>query len=181
MTPKTRLFGNQSSVFFIQVERLCLWGKKERFSQGWCICRTLGLEAGSSSASGTSPALFLYSPWQEIPLSEILQVRPAQDLSSLPPGSNPHCFEVITANVVYFVGEDNGSPHHCPALVSSGVGLNVGRSWEKAISQAMMPVTPKASVCSGRGQGNDHSEYQPKPTQRAHSGLTWINFMWIMI
>ncbi|XP_024146369.1 serine/threonine-protein kinase D3 isoform X2 [Oryzias melastigma] len=96
--------------------------------------------------------------YKEIPLSEILQVRPAQDLSSLPPGSNPHCFEVITANVVYFVGEDNGSPHHCPALVSSGVGLNVGRSWEKAISQAMMPVTPKASVCSGRGQGNDHKE-----------------------
>uniref|UniRef100_A0A8C7WXP6 protein kinase C n=1 Tax=Oryzias sinensis TaxID=183150 RepID=A0A8C7WXP6_9TELE len=88
--------------------------------------------------------------YKEIPLSEILQVKPAQDLSSLPPGSNPHCFELITANMVYFVGEDNGSPHHCPGLVSSGVGLSVGQSWEKAISQAMMPVTPKASVGAGR-------------------------------
>uniref|UniRef100_A0A8C7X3D6 protein kinase C n=1 Tax=Oryzias sinensis TaxID=183150 RepID=A0A8C7X3D6_9TELE len=94
--------------------------------------------------------------YKEIPLSEILQVKPAQDLSSLPPGSNPHCFELITANMVYFVGEDNGSPHHCPGLVSSGVGLSVGQSWEKAISQAMMPVTPKASVGAGRGQRNDH-------------------------
>uniref|UniRef100_A0A8C7X4V9 protein kinase C n=1 Tax=Oryzias sinensis TaxID=183150 RepID=A0A8C7X4V9_9TELE len=96
--------------------------------------------------------------YKEIPLSEILQVKPAQDLSSLPPGSNPHCFELITANMVYFVGEDNGSPHHCPGLVSSGVGLSVGQSWEKAISQAMMPVTPKASVGAGRGQRNDHTE-----------------------
>uniref|UniRef100_A0A3P9KWU6 Serine/threonine-protein kinase n=1 Tax=Oryzias latipes TaxID=8090 RepID=A0A3P9KWU6_ORYLA len=96
--------------------------------------------------------------YKEIPLSEILQVKPAQDLSSLPPGSNPHCFELITANMVYFVGEDNGSPHHCPVLVSSGVGLSVGQSWEKAISQAMMPVTPKASVGAGRGQRNDHKE-----------------------
>uniref|UniRef100_A0A3P9HSH3 Serine/threonine-protein kinase n=1 Tax=Oryzias latipes TaxID=8090 RepID=A0A3P9HSH3_ORYLA len=96
--------------------------------------------------------------YKEIPLSEILQVKPAQDLSSLPPGSNPHCFELITANMVYFVGEDNGSPHHCPVLVSSGVGLSVGQSWEKAISQAMMPVTPKASVGAGRGQRNDHTE-----------------------
>ncbi|XP_078799234.1 serine/threonine-protein kinase D3 isoform X2 [Oryzias latipes] len=96
--------------------------------------------------------------YREIPLSEILRVKPAQDLSSLPPGSNPHCFELITANMVYFVGEDNGSPHHCPVLVSSGVGLSVGQSWEKAISQAMMPVTPKASVGAGRGQRNDHKE-----------------------
>lgn len=91
-------------------------------------------------------------------------MKPAQDLSSLPPGSNPHCFELITANMVYFVGEDNGSPHHCPVLVSSGVGLSVGQSWEKAISQAMMPVTPKASVGAGRGQRNDHSKYQQKYT-----------------
>lgn len=95
---------------------------------------------------------------QEIPLSEILQVEPAQEFSSLPPGSNPHCFEVITANMVYYVGEDNSDPHHNPVLAAAGVGRDVGQSWEKAIRQAMMPVTPKASVGTGPGQGRDHSE-----------------------
>lgn len=96
---------------------------------------------------------------QEIPLSEILQVEPAQDFGSLPQASNPHCFEVITANMVYYVGEDHGGLHHNPALAASGVGRDVGQSWEKAIRQAMMPVTPKASVGTGPGQGKEHSEY----------------------
>uniref|UniRef100_A0AAQ5ZWX1 Serine/threonine-protein kinase n=1 Tax=Amphiprion ocellaris TaxID=80972 RepID=A0AAQ5ZWX1_AMPOC len=87
--------------------------------------------------------------YKEIPLSEILQVEPAQDFSSLPQGSNPHCFEVITASMVYYVGEDNGGLYHNPVLAASGVGRDVGHSWEKAIRQAMMPVTPKASVGAG--------------------------------
>uniref|UniRef100_A0A3B5BCL5 Serine/threonine-protein kinase n=1 Tax=Stegastes partitus TaxID=144197 RepID=A0A3B5BCL5_9TELE len=96
--------------------------------------------------------------YKEIPLSEILQVEPAQDFSSLPQGSNPHCFEVITASMVYYVGEDNGGLYHNPVLAASGVGRDVGQSWEKAIRQAMMPVTPKASVGAGPGQGKDHKE-----------------------
>uniref|UniRef100_A0A665UKN4 Serine/threonine-protein kinase n=1 Tax=Echeneis naucrates TaxID=173247 RepID=A0A665UKN4_ECHNA len=84
--------------------------------------------------------------YKEIPLSEILQVELAQDFGSLPPGSNPHCFEVITASMVYYVGEDNGGLYNNPVLAASGVGRDVGQSWEKAIRQAMMPVTPKASV-----------------------------------
>ncbi|MEQ2174628.1 Serine/threonine-protein kinase D3, partial [Goodea atripinnis] len=96
------------------------------------------------------------SPWQEIPLSEILQVEAAQDFGSLPQGSNPHCFEVITATMVYYVGEDIGGPHHNPVLAASGVGRVVGQSWEKAIRQALMPVTPKASVRAGPSK--DHKE-----------------------
>lgn len=103
---------------------------------------------------------------QEIPLSEILQVEPAQDFGSLPQASNPHCFEVITANMVYYVGEDNGGLHQNPVLGASGVGRDVGQSWEKAIRQAMMPVTPKASVGAGSGQGKDHSEYCQKQPVR---------------
>uniref|UniRef100_A0A4W6DG19 protein kinase C n=1 Tax=Lates calcarifer TaxID=8187 RepID=A0A4W6DG19_LATCA len=83
--------------------------------------------------------------YKEIPLSEILQVELAQDFGSLPQGSNPHCFEVITASMVYYVGEDNGGLYHNPVLAASGVGRDVGHSWEKAIRQALMPVTPKAS------------------------------------
>ncbi|XP_072217765.1 serine/threonine-protein kinase D3-like [Leuresthes tenuis] len=96
--------------------------------------------------------------YKGIPLSEILQVEPAQDFGSLPQGSNPHCFEVITASMVYYVGEDNGGLHHNPVLAASGVGRDVGHSWEKAIRQALMPVTPKASVGTGPGQSKDHKE-----------------------
>uniref|UniRef100_A0A3Q3NAS2 protein kinase C n=1 Tax=Labrus bergylta TaxID=56723 RepID=A0A3Q3NAS2_9LABR len=87
--------------------------------------------------------------YKEIPLSEILQVEPGQDFGNLPPGSNHHCFEVITASMVYYVGEDIGGLHHNPVLSASGVGRDVGQSWEKAIRQAMMPVTPKPSVGTG--------------------------------
>ncbi|XP_004568508.1 serine/threonine-protein kinase D3 [Maylandia zebra] len=96
--------------------------------------------------------------YKEIPLSEILQVEPAQDFGRLPQGSNPHCFEIITGSMVYYVGEDNGGLYHNPALAASGVGRDVGQSWEKAIRQALMPVTPKASVGTGPGQGKDHKE-----------------------
>ncbi|XP_069371487.1 serine/threonine-protein kinase D3-like isoform X2 [Paralichthys olivaceus] len=96
--------------------------------------------------------------YKEIPLSEILQVEPEKDFSSLPPGSNPHCFEVTTANMVYYVGENNGGLYHNPVLAASGVGRDVGQSWEKAIRHALMPVTPKASVGTGPGKGKDHKE-----------------------
>lgn len=43
---------------------------------------------------------------QEIPLSEILSLEPAQNVSLLPDGANPHCFEIATASLVYYVGEN---------------------------------------------------------------------------
>uniref|UniRef100_A0AAX7SZ17 protein kinase C n=1 Tax=Astatotilapia calliptera TaxID=8154 RepID=A0AAX7SZ17_ASTCA len=79
--------------------------------------------------------------YKEIPLSEILQVEQCRDYSNLAQGSNPHCFEIITATMVYYVGENNGSHYHSPALAASGVGMEVAQGWEKAIRQALMPVT----------------------------------------
>lgn len=61
--------------------------------------------------------------------------------------------------MVYYVGENNGSHYHSPALAASGVGMEVAQGWEKAIRQALMPVTPQPSVASAAGQGKDHSEY----------------------
>lgn len=81
----------------------------------------------------------------------------AQDFGHLAQGGTPHCFEVITASTVYYVGEDAGGPPHGPAPAASGVGRAVGRSWQKAITQALMPVTPKAS--GGAGPSKDHSEF----------------------
>ncbi|XP_076155455.1 serine/threonine-protein kinase D3 isoform X1 [Alosa pseudoharengus] len=99
--------------------------------------------------------------YKEIPLSEILQVESAKDFSNLALGGTPHCFEIITATMVYYVGESTVGPHlHVPnpVLAASGVGLEVAQGWEKAIRQALMPVTPQPSVCAAAGQGKDHKE-----------------------
>nr|XP_014342690.1 PREDICTED: serine/threonine-protein kinase D3 [Latimeria chalumnae] len=96
--------------------------------------------------------------YKEIPLSEILQVDPARDFRTLAQGSNPHCFEIITDSMVYYVGENNGGNYQNPVLAASGVGFDVAQSWEKAIRQALMPVTPQASICTAVGQGKDHKE-----------------------
>uniref|UniRef100_A0A6Q2YYF2 Serine/threonine-protein kinase n=1 Tax=Esox lucius TaxID=8010 RepID=A0A6Q2YYF2_ESOLU len=100
--------------------------------------------------------------YKEIPLSEILQVEQAQDFHCLAQGSNPHCFEVITATMVYYVGENNSGHFHNQALAATGVGLEVAQGWEKAIRQALMPVTPQPSVCTGPGLGKDHNEVSVK-------------------
>ncbi|XP_055993048.1 serine/threonine-protein kinase D2 [Sorex fumeus] len=74
--------------------------------------------------------------YKEIPLSEILAVEPAQNFSLVPPGTNPHCFEIITANATYFVGETPGGAPGGP----SAQGAEAARGWETAIRQALMPV-----------------------------------------
>uniref|UniRef100_A0A8C5BTC1 Serine/threonine-protein kinase n=1 Tax=Gadus morhua TaxID=8049 RepID=A0A8C5BTC1_GADMO len=96
--------------------------------------------------------------YKEIPLSEILQVEPCRDYSQLAQGSNVHCFEIITSTMVYYVGENHGGHYHSPTLAASGVGPEVAQGWEKAIRQALMPVTPQSSVASAAGHGKDHNE-----------------------
>uniref|UniRef100_A0A8C5GGX7 Serine/threonine-protein kinase n=1 Tax=Gouania willdenowi TaxID=441366 RepID=A0A8C5GGX7_GOUWI len=84
--------------------------------------------------------------YKEIPLSEILELRPAANFSLAPQGTNPHCFELITGTMCYFVGED---PNSLPYLTTnslqtvapnSGIGREVAKAWESAIRQALMPV-----------------------------------------
>nr|XP_006627689.2 PREDICTED: serine/threonine-protein kinase D2 [Lepisosteus oculatus]XP_015196467.1 PREDICTED: serine/threonine-protein kinase D2 [Lepisosteus oculatus] len=80
--------------------------------------------------------------YKEIPLSEILEVKAAENFSLVPPGTSPHCFEIVTGTMRYFVGEEL-SP--CPAASSSitpnsGVGRDVAKAWEMVIRQALMPV-----------------------------------------
>ncbi|XP_034460176.1 serine/threonine-protein kinase D2 [Hippoglossus hippoglossus] len=94
--------------------------------------------------------------YKEIPLSEILEVRPAGNFTLVPPGTNQHCLELITGTMCYFVGEDPNTlpavlpsnpqtlPHTPPSpsqvAPNSGIGLEVAKAWESAIRQALMPV-----------------------------------------
>ncbi|KAG7483954.1 hypothetical protein MATL_G00043800 [Megalops atlanticus] len=94
--------------------------------------------------------------YKEIPLSEVLEVCPASDFTLVPPGTSPHCFEIITATICYFVGEDpvpfpassptSTSPPDITAsstngiAPSSGVGRDTAKAWENAIRQALMPI-----------------------------------------
>uniref|UniRef100_A0A8C7MU95 Serine/threonine-protein kinase n=1 Tax=Oncorhynchus kisutch TaxID=8019 RepID=A0A8C7MU95_ONCKI len=96
--------------------------------------------------------------YKEIPLSEILQVEQTNDFSSLAQSSNPHCFEIITSTMVYYVGENHRVHYNSPALAASGVGMEVAQGWEKAIRQALMPATPQPSVATATGQSKDHKQ-----------------------
>uniref|UniRef100_A0A673MYQ9 Serine/threonine-protein kinase n=1 Tax=Sinocyclocheilus rhinocerous TaxID=307959 RepID=A0A673MYQ9_9TELE len=92
--------------------------------------------------------------YKEIPLSEILEVRLAGDFSLVPPGKSPHCFEIMTGTMIYFVGEDPNTTPSPSSSVSglpistspssvapnSGVGREFAKGWETAIRQALMPV-----------------------------------------
>lgn len=81
--------------------------------------------------------------YKEIPLNEILAINAAKNLQ----GDIHHCFEIRTANVDYYVGQDplNALKYGEPMLSlpppDSGVGAYLAKSWETAIRQALMPVT----------------------------------------
>ncbi|KAK2878699.1 hypothetical protein Q8A67_019490 [Cirrhinus molitorella] len=86
--------------------------------------------------------------YKEIPLSEVLSLEPAKTFNLLPEGANPHCFEIATASLVYYVGEnlaraDGGTLGYGSSVLVSGVGQDVARMWEMAIQHALMPVIAK--------------------------------------
>ncbi|XP_043998603.1 serine/threonine-protein kinase D1 isoform X2 [Gambusia affinis] len=87
--------------------------------------------------------------YREIPLSEILSLEPAQNFSLLPEGANPHCFEITTAMLVYYVGENllrGESSMTGSSILVSGVGQDVARMWEMAIQHALMPAV-STGIC----------------------------------
>ncbi|XP_030745104.1 serine/threonine-protein kinase D3 isoform X2 [Sitophilus oryzae] len=80
--------------------------------------------------------------YKEIPLSEILTI----DTARIKQGDVMHCFEIRTANVDYFVGQDplydlqDGNSVNLPPP-DSGIGAYLAKSWETTIRQALLPVT----------------------------------------
>lgn len=96
--------------------------------------------------------------YKEIPLSEILSLEPAQNFSLLPEGANPHCFEITTTLLVYYVGENLSrceTSVTASSLLVSGVGQDVARMWEMAIQHALMPA-----VSTGISHSSHHSGHK---------------------
>ena len=62
-----------------------------------------------------------------------------------------HCFEMRTANVDFYVGEDpnfgqkeNGNAASAlPQALETGLGVHLAKSWETVIRQALLPLTPQ--------------------------------------
>ncbi|KAI4902192.1 hypothetical protein NFI96_029566 [Prochilodus magdalenae] len=95
--------------------------------------------------------------YKEIPLSEVLSLEPAKTFNLLPEGANPHCFEIATTSLVYYVGENLSRMDDChgSSMLVSGAGQDVARMWEMAIQHALMPVISKGMAHSGR-----HSQHK---------------------
>lgn len=83
---------------------------------------------------------------QEIPLSEILSVKPPKQAKD--GNKSNHCFEIQTAKTTYYMGEhkevETGKVSQEEA--EGGIGMIVARDWEAKIKQALMPVTPQQSA-----------------------------------
>ncbi|XP_065342030.1 serine/threonine-protein kinase D3 isoform X2 [Cloeon dipterum] len=94
--------------------------------------------------------------YKEIPLPEILAIETAKTMH----GEFMHCFELRTANVDYFVGEDLlfNAPGTTMPPADSGIGAHLAKSWETTIRQALMPVTSQASNPSESSSGSEKEE-----------------------
>ena len=72
---------------------------------------------------------------------------------------NPHVFEIRVGETIYYVGEDpttegENSEGGCLTSTECGIGLEQALSWEAAIRQALMPVTPQPSVEPDKSRQN---------------------------
>jgi len=99
--------------------------------------------------------------YKEVPLSEILAVDSAKSLSGEAP---THCFEIRTANVDFFVGEDTSLEKSEDASPTS-----TDSSWETAIKLAFKPVqsssTPDAvTVTPAKEEKEKEKEKEGKET-----------------
>ncbi|XP_022240643.1 serine/threonine-protein kinase D1-like [Limulus polyphemus] len=81
--------------------------------------------------------------YKEIPLSEIFTVETVKDRLTADKSLQTHCFELRTANVDYFVGEDPNKDYN----------------WEVAIHQALMPVM----ATQNNRSSNDTSDEEQQP------------------
>ncbi|KAJ3606579.1 hypothetical protein NHX12_026100 [Muraenolepis orangiensis] len=139
------LFQNESAAKYYKEIPLSEILQVERVQEGACLPKANSLPQGPTSL-----------PQATTGLPQATTGLP-QGHTELPQAISPHCFLIVTSNVVYYVGEKTGS-HNNLALAACGAGLEVAQGWEKAIRQALMPVTPQPSVGGPPGQGRDHKD-----------------------
>jgi len=105
--------------------------------------------------------------YKEVPLSEILAVDTAKKLT----GDVMHCFEIRTANVDFFVGEDSTSSE---SDADSGAGKENSKLWETAIKAAFMPVVQTGSTAGKVTDDTSSSSSAPakesKPSPASSAG-----------
>ena len=96
---------------------------------------------------------------QEIQLSEILSVDSNIDPLATDATRAPHCFEMKTRDMVYYVGQvedENETPDP-----DSGIGAVAGQAWAGVTRSALMPgcVTPTTSVAPSSNSGEFNLPY----------------------
>jgi hypothetical protein len=96
-------------------------------------------------------------------LSEILAVETAKKGAT----DSQHCFEIRTANVDYFVGEDANEK---PGSDNSGSGAILAKQWEVAIRQALMPVAQGAGQAAAGAAANIPRYYLISRTNQISKG-----------
>ncbi|XP_042210693.1 serine/threonine-protein kinase D3-like isoform X4 [Homarus americanus] len=102
--------------------------------------------------------------YKEIQLSEVLNIETAKQPQPTDVSRGVmHCFELRTANVDYYVGEEPISKKDGAPVVNppeTGIGLYLAKVWENEIRKALMPVTPQASTTPThpQQQGMDKEE-----------------------
>lgn len=79
---------------------------------------------------------------KEIPLADIQGIETNNDVRA----ENNYCFEIRTANVKYFAGQDPLAGVREEQAIrlpppESGIGTDIAKSWETTIKQAYMHVT----------------------------------------
>jgi len=104
--------------------------------------------------------------YKEIPLSEILAVDTAKKAAT----DGQHCFEVRTANVDYFVGQDASTSASASVAsaaskqTSTGMGSDWAKEWETAIRKALMPV----NVVAPPMPAHHHSQRTPEHPEESN-------------
>nr|XP_025037974.1 serine/threonine-protein kinase D3-like [Pelodiscus sinensis] len=150
-TPEAELHTNLSPCFstyipLMRVVQSCRHTKRRRSAvllEGWMVHFTSRdpmrkrhywvLDSKSLSLFHCESGSKFY---KELPLSEILQIRPWEGLAPLNPSGSPPCFELVTEALVYYVGEHSSEQESGQVWTRS----EAGKAWAKAIRQALWPV-----------------------------------------
>ncbi|KAK4320510.1 hypothetical protein Pmani_008632 [Petrolisthes manimaculis] len=110
--------------------------------------------------------------YKEIQLSEVLNIETAKQSHPVDvPRGVMHCFELRTANVDYYVGEEPAGRKEGTPVINppeTGVGLYLAKVWENEIRKALMPVTPQSSGTPQQQQQAQAQQQQQPQTQQQH-------------